>query len=68
MQELTTAMLQCPKLHKLLRGIVDMRQVDAQVSFALLRSCFSSRVTHLVRSVLTVLIWDALRRLDATAT
>jgi hypothetical protein len=64
-QELTTAMLQCPKLLKLLRGIVGMKQVDAQVSFALLRSCFSSRVTHLVRSVPTVLIWDSLRRLDA---
>ena len=57
-QELTTAMLKCPKLLKLLKGIVGMKQVDAQVSFALLRSCFSSRVTHLVRSVPTVLIWD----------
>ena len=55
-------MLQCPKL---LRGLVDMKQLDAQVSFALLRSCFSSRVTHLVRSPPIVLIWNALRRLDA---
>ena len=44
---------------------MSMKQGDAEVSFALLRSCFLSRVTHLVRSVPPHQIRHTLHLLDA---
>ena len=50
---------------RLLRGIVTMQEVDAQVAYALLRMSYVPSVMHLMRNVPPSLLTHALHKFDA---
>jgi hypothetical protein len=64
-QQQAAEMLHDAQALRLLRGIVNMGEVDSQVAYAMLRMCYVPKVMHLMRNVPPDLLIPALLRFDA---